>query len=98
MTQQMTLFGNGHTLTVKDLPPQFPRNSQSVQPETRGKVQLPEMVSALEEKWILQKLIESAWNQEKAAKLLGITRKMLTNRIKKYKLEKAKDKFVPIQE
>jgi DNA-binding NtrC family response regulator len=95
MVQQMILFCDGHTLTVDDLPPQLRLNSQSVQVETRGKIQLPVMVSALEEKWILQKLAESDWNQEKAAKLLGITRKMLTNRIKKYKLEKLKNKFVP---
>ncbi len=95
MVQQMLLFSNGPALTEKDLPPQLRLHSQSVQVETRGKIQLPAMVSELEEKWIVQKLIESNWNQEKAAKLLGMTRKMLTNRIKKYKLEKAKNKFVP---
>jgi len=95
MVQQMLLFSNGSALTEKDLPPQLRLHSQSVQVETRGKIQLPAMVSELEEKWIVQKLIESNWNQEKAAKLLGMTRKMLTNRIKKYKLEKAKNKFVP---
>jgi two-component system NtrC family response regulator len=95
MVQQMILFCDGHTLTVDDLPPQLRLNSQSVHEETKGKIQLPLMVSALEEKWILQKLVESDWNQEKAAKLLGITRKMLTNRIKKYRLEKTKNKIVP---
>jgi two-component system response regulator HydG len=91
MVQQMLLFSNGSALTEKDLPPQLRFHSQSVQVETRGKIQLPAMVSELEEKWIVQKLIESNWNREKAAKLLGMTRKMLTNRIKKYKLEKAKN-------
>lgn len=95
MVQQMLLFSNGSALTENDLPPQLRQHSQSVQAEIKGKIQLPAMVSELEEKWILQKLIESNWKQEKAAKLLGMTRKMLTNRIKKYKLEKAKDKFVP---
>ena len=91
MVQQMMLFCDGHSLTVDDLPPQLRSNSQIVQAETRGKIQLSAMVSALEEKWILQKLEESDWNQEKAAKLLGITRKMLTNRMKKYKLAKMKN-------
>ena len=94
MVQQMLLFSNGPALTENDLPPQLRLDSQSVQAGTEGKIRLPAMVSELEEKWILQKLIESHWNQEKAAKLLGMTRKMLTNRIKKYKLEKTKDKFV----
>jgi two-component system NtrC family response regulator len=95
IVQQMILFCDGHTLTVDDLPPHLRVNSQGFEVETRGKIQLPVMVSALEAKWILEKLAESNWNQEKAAKLLGITRKMLTNRIKKYKLEKLKNKFVP---
>jgi len=95
VVQQMILFCDGHTLTVNDLPPAFRFNSESVQEGTRGKIQLTQMVSALEEKWILRKLKESDWNQEKAANLLGITRKMLRNRMKKYNLEELKNKFVP---
>lgn len=87
VVQQMILFCDGHTLTINDLPPRLRFNSESFQEGTGGKVQLLKMVSALEQKWILQKLKESNWNQEKAAKLLEISRKMLTNRIKKYKLE-----------
>ena len=90
VVQQMILFCDGHTLTINDLPPRVRFNSESLQEGTGGKVQLLNMVSALEEKWILQKLRESNWNQEKAAKLLEISRKMLTNRIKKYKLENLK--------
>lgn len=90
VVQQMILFCDGHTLTINDLPPRLRFNSESLQEGTGGKVQLLNMVSALEEKWILQKLRESNWNQEKAAKLLEISRKMLTNRIKKYKLENLK--------
>jgi len=87
VVQQMILFCDGHTLTINDLPPRLRFTSESFQEGTGGKVQLLNMVSALEEKWILQKLRESKGNQEKAAKLLGISRKMLTNRMKKYKLE-----------
>jgi len=45
------------------------------------------MVTDLEKKWIVTKLKETDWNQEKTAKLLGITRKMLTNRINKYRIK-----------
>jgi DNA-binding NtrC family response regulator len=45
------------------------------------------MVSDLEKRWIVSKLEETDWNQEKAAKLLGITRKMLGNRINKYNIK-----------
>jgi two-component system NtrC family response regulator len=94
VVQQMILFCNGHTLTVNDLPPPLRFHPVSVQEGKEGEVQLPRMVSILEEKWILQKLRDCNWNQQKAAKLLGITRKMLTNRIKKYKLKKFKEKNI----
>jgi len=48
------------------------------------KIQLAKIVSDIEKKWILNKLKESDWNRQKAATLLGITRKMLTDRITKY--------------
>jgi DNA-binding NtrC family response regulator len=44
------------------------------------------MVANLERKWILSKMKEAGWNQEKAASLLGITRKMLMDRLKKYEI------------
>jgi DNA-binding NtrC family response regulator len=50
------------------------------------------MVSDLEKKWIVSKLKEADWNQEKAAKLLGITRKMLINRISKYHIRTQKNR------
>jgi two-component system NtrC family response regulator len=90
--QQMMLFCNGHFLAVNDLPPHLHFNP-SHQEETGGKVPLTKMVSNLEKKWILEKLKEVGWNQEKAAKLLGITRKMLVNRIKKYHIEKPKNRL-----
>jgi DNA-binding NtrC family response regulator len=51
------------------------------------------MVSDIERKWIVSKLKETDWNQEKAAKLLGITRKMLTNRINKYHIKPQKNRW-----
>jgi Nif-specific regulatory protein len=91
--QQMILFCNGHALTANDLPPHFRFESGNVQEGTGGKVHLPKMVSDLEGKWILKMLKECDWNQEKASKLLGITRKMLTNRIKKYGLKNLEKKI-----
>ena len=93
VVQQMMLFCNGHSLAVNDLPPHLHFNPMSDQEETGGKVPLTKMVSDLEKKWILEKLKEGGWNQEKTAKLLGITRKMLMNRIKKYHIEKPKNRL-----
>jgi len=51
-----------------------------------------QIIENLEKKTILTKLKETNWNQEKAAELLGITRKMLSIRINKYHLKPLKKK------
>lgn len=85
--QQMMLFCKGHTITMNDLPPHLFIKEEGVQEKKEGKIQLMKMVSDIEKKWVLSKLRETDWNQEKAAKLLGITRKILTNRINKYNIK-----------
>jgi len=90
--QQMMVFCRGNSITVKDLPPHLFTRERSVPREKEGKIELGKMVSDLEKKWIHSKLKESDWNQEKAAKLLGITRKMLTNRMAKYHLRPPKSR------
>jgi two-component system NtrC family response regulator len=85
--QQMMIFCKGNTITINDLPPHLFVKEEIAQGVTDGKIRLMKMVSDLEKKWILNKLRESEWNQEKAAALLGLTRKMLANRIKKHKIK-----------
>ncbi|PIX23813.1 MAG: DNA-binding response regulator, partial [Deltaproteobacteria bacterium CG_4_8_14_3_um_filter_45_9] len=82
--QQMIMFCRRNTIIIDDLPPRLFLKEEMGQRKEGGKVQLMKIVSDLEKKWIVSKLKETDWNQEKAAKLLGITRKMLTNRINKY--------------
>ena len=86
VVQQMILFRKGDTLTVNDLRPYFfPKDeSLAIDDSVGKKIQLAKIVSDIEKKWILNKLKESDWNRQKAATLLGITRKMLTDRIRKY--------------
>ena len=91
--QQMVVFCRKHTITIDDLPPHLFIKEGSIQRKEAGKVQLGKMVSDLEKKWILSKLKEADWNQEKAAKLLGITRKMLINRINKYHIRPQKNRL-----
>ena len=85
--QQMTIFCNENRITLDDLPLLQPIPKGSADEEGKGKVDLIHIVSDLERKWILRKLNESDWNREKAAALLGMTRKMLNNRIAKYKIK-----------
>jgi len=89
--QQMIIFSKEGKITINDLPPHLLLQHENVEEEKGGEVQLMKMVQDLEKKWILSKLKETSFNQEKAAKLLGITRKMLTNRINKYNLKRPKN-------
>jgi two-component system NtrC family response regulator len=90
--QQMTVFCLGDTITIGDLPSHLFLKDGMEQGKAGRSLQLMKMVSDLEKKWIVSKLMETDWNQEKAAKLLGITRKMLTNRINKYHIKPQKNK------
>jgi len=91
--QQMMIFCSENTITMDDLPPSLFLKEGSLQKGKRGKIQLMKMVGDLEKKWILTKLKESDWNQEKAAKNLGLTRKMLRNRMVKYRLSTLENKL-----
>jgi two-component system NtrC family response regulator len=88
--QQMMVFCTGNTITLNDLPPDLFVREGNARKSGEGKIQLIKMVSDLEKKWIVSKLKETDWNQEKAAKLLGMTRKMLANRISKYNIKPQK--------
>ena len=90
--QQMMIFCTGNSITARDLPPRLFLTEGKETSEDEGDIRLMKQVEELEKKSILKKLKDTGWNQEKAAKLLGITRKMLMNRIKKYRLEKPKNK------
>jgi two-component system NtrC family response regulator len=91
--QQMAVFSGGNTITIEDLPPHLFLKNGVEQRKEGGKLQLTKMVSDLEKKWIVSKLNETGWNQEKTARLLGLTRKMLTNRINKYHIKPQKNRL-----
>ncbi len=91
--QQMMVFCRRNVIMIDDLPPHLFLKEGSAERKERGKIQLMKMVSDLEKKWIVSKLMEADWNQEKAAKLLGLTRKMLSNRVSKYHIKPQKNKW-----
>jgi len=90
--QQMIVLCRGDTITINDLPPYLLLEEQSLPSGKAGKVPLTKMITDLEKRWILDKLKESDWNQERTAKLLGITRKMLISRMRKYHIRTPKNK------
>jgi two-component system NtrC family response regulator len=91
--QQMMVLCRRDTITMNDLPPLLLSAEEEPSGEKIGKVSLTRMISDLERRWILSKLKESDWNQEKTAKLLGITRKMLMSRMRKYNIKTPKNKL-----
>jgi two-component system NtrC family response regulator len=91
--QQMMVLCRRDTITMNDLPPLLLSADEEPSGEKMGKVSLTRMISDLERRWILSKLKESDWNQEKAAKLLGITRKMLMSRMRKYNIKTPRNKL-----
>ena len=94
--QQMMVFCKGKAITINDLPPHLFLQEGRVKEKKGGGIQLMRVIQDIEKKWILSKLKETDWNQEKAAKLLGITRKILTNRIKKYNIKIPRNKLLQI--
>jgi DNA-binding NtrC family response regulator len=94
VVQNMMLFCKGNTITVRELPPHILTEGEQGEQPKKGKIALGEMVSDLEKKYIVGKLKESNWNRERAALLLGITRKKLISRMAKYKIQVPKDKLI----
>ena len=74
-------------ITVEDIPPFLFFEEERGLTKGGEKIKLMKLVSDLEKRWILTKLKECSWRREKAAELLGLTRKMLTTRIAKYKIK-----------
>jgi len=86
VVQHMMVFCRGNLISLEDLPPYLTSGEAADLKPAPGKIQLMKMVSELERKWVLSKLKESNWNKEKAAQQLGLTRKMLMNRMAKHKI------------
>lgn len=87
VVQHMMVFCQDNRITTQELPAHLSEKGQKGDQPVAGKVPLIKMVSELERKWILLKLKETGWNKEQTAKLLGLTRKMLLNRLEKYKIK-----------
>lgn len=85
--QQMVVFCRNHTIRVEDLPSQLVLDMDNSPIGKKGRMNLPKLIENLERASILKKLKETDWNQAKAAELLGMTRKMLSNRIDKFGLK-----------
>ena len=84
--QHSITFCKDKIITMGDLPSYLLAEEDGFEEIEEGKIDLSKIVADLEKKWIQKKLEESEWNQQKAVELLGVTRRMLANRIKKYNI------------
>jgi DNA-binding NtrC family response regulator len=86
--QMMMVFCRDNRIALDDLPPHIGVQNLKTEEIPKGEIDLMKMVEEVEKKWMLAKLEECDWNQERTAMLLGITRKMLIGRMNKYQLRK----------
>jgi two-component system NtrC family response regulator len=87
--QQMMVFCKNQVITIADIPPHILLNDKALSTANKEGIGLPELIEEMEKEYILQALNKTSWHRENAAKLLGITRKMLGDRINKYGLKKS---------
>ena len=88
IVQQMMVFCKNQTITLADLPPHILIKDIKARDVGKEDVALPKVIEEMEKDYIIEALKKTNWHRENAARLLGITRKMLGDRINKYDLKK----------
>jgi DNA-binding NtrC family response regulator len=89
VVQQMMLFCKNDTIRLHDLPPHILVRHEQVQGKGES-LSLPRLVTELEKSYIIQTLHETSWHLGQTAQRLGMTRKMLGDRIEKYQINHLK--------
>jgi DNA-binding NtrC family response regulator len=87
VVQQMMVFCKDQTITIADVPPHILLMDGRMAELDKEDLSLPRVIEEMEKEYIIEALNKSGWHRENAAKLLGITRKMLGDRITKYNLK-----------
>ncbi len=83
--ERALVMGKGDTILPQDLPLEIQRLSElSPLSLSSGRASLKERVGELEKELIMDALKEGDWVQTKAAKLLGISRRIIRYKIEKY--------------
>ena len=75
------VLGDGKIIQPEDLPYTFRRGDQVISAPL-------ETLDHMEEDHIIRVLRHTSWNKSDAAKILGVTRQTLDNKIKRYKIKK----------
>jgi DNA-binding NtrC family response regulator len=91
VVQQMMIFCQNRTIRLRDLPPHILVDHLNVE-EMGDPLSLPRLVGELEQSYIIQALNRTNWHLGETARQLGMTRKMLGDRIQKYQLARLRKK------
>jgi len=75
------VLGDGEVIQPEDLPYNIRRGGKVIPPPL-------ESLEHMEEDHIIRALRHTGWNKSEVAKILGVTRQTLDNKIKKYKIKK----------
>lgn len=87
--ERAVVMGKESTILPEDLPSEISEASYISYPDlTAGKTFLKQRVVNLERKLIIEALEKTGWVQTKAAKLLGISRRIIRYKMQKYGIEK----------
>ena len=87
VVQQMMIFCSSRNIRLRDLPPHILVGRPEVS-QTGDSLSLPRLVNELEQSYIVQTLNRTNWHLGKTARQLGMTRKMLSDRIQKYQIDR----------
>jgi two-component system, NtrC family, response regulator HupR/HoxA len=91
--RMVALAGDGEFLSVKHMSPEFVRLIPEAENDgeaaaLKGKGTLKEKVESLEMYLVSQSLLRHKWNHSRAARELGISRVGLSNKIRRYELDR----------
>jgi transcriptional regulator of acetoin/glycerol metabolism len=82
--ERAVMLGAGDLIDVDDLPAEMRAGATAVAPAAGDPVQLPMPADELERRNLLAALTATGGNKTQAARLLGIDRVTLYNRLRKY--------------
>ena len=79
--ERAVVLGDGEVIQPEDLPHNICKGGKVIPAP-------PESLEKMEADYIIRMLRQTGWNKSDAAKILGITRQTLDNKISKYKIKR----------
>ncbi len=86
--ERAMILGTGETIQPEDLPPHVRRGAEGIPAP-------PASIADLERRHIERTLRDANWGKSESARILGITRQTLDNKIKKYRIRKPGGSKIP---